>query len=193
MRKLGSNEHRDEVIEDINKIHFCRIPKNCSIALCNYYLTKSGSKEYPTSADISNDIHKYYISGLNRCQTHRERLPFGAFDTELFSSLKEKSEKYIAKEITKSISINKDFWTKALQFNATNVHSVTLTVNILKNVCYIPSKISIDAWINPFEKTFDEFMDLMFSMWKCEFDHSDSGSLRFVRIRNGINVASANT
>lgn len=125
-----------------------------------------------------------YNSGLKRCQTYREMLPLGAFNTELFSSLKEKSEKYSTKEITKSISIEKDLWTKALVFNATNIHSVTRAVNIKKTLCYIPSKKSIEknitptsASINSFEKmealTFDEFMDLMFSMWKLEFDHSD--------------------
>lgn len=204
VKKLGSNEHREEVILDINKIHLShsqqifdravllfhakwneRLPDFCRYFKRYWVDSHSGwFAGYAHKCPCTNNGMEGHNSGLKRNQTFRELMPLGAFNTEMFHFLNDKSLKYDTQPIPKHVSIDKELWLKAIEFNNINRHCITIAKNMSKTIVYIPSSESIaknifptTASINFYEEIdvadFDEFMDLISSMWKLEFDHSD--------------------
>lgn len=198
-KKLGSNEYRDQIMEDVGKIHLAHSKEmfEHSVQLfdgkwrenlpdfCEYfkrYWVDSHSgwfAGFVHKCPSTNNHVEGYNSALKRCHTYREMMPLGDFNNEMFETWRSKSEKYMTHEIAQIVTIDKELWVQAIEWS-TNIHDcITVSTSLTKSNCYIRSSTSTrDISFNEIKKyeeaidldRFDEFMDIMTSIWKVQFD-----------------------
>lgn len=122
-----------------------------------------------------------FNSNLKRNHTYRELMPLGAFNVEMFRILKSKSLKYETRDIPKQITIDTFLWIAAINWEEVLDRSITVRKSLTKTTYYVPSTKSMNNDIFPTSKSiktynkmkaddFDQFITLMSSMWKIEFD-----------------------
>lgn len=186
-QKLAKSENRVALQNDVGAMHLAHSPEVFA-RYVELFLAKWSPTEpqfwvkmhpgwylgYAEKCPSTNNGAEGHNSALKRNNTHRELLPLGALNDELGRNLANRSSNDVP--VPENITINNDLWISANHWYNGEAKSISVAANTYISSAKSVSKLTRQAIANYdglIANNFDDFYNLMTSMWALKFDHLD--------------------